>query len=192
MMPAFEWQVRRRVVEQQEARAGSLHLSERGQVQLDQKVSALVPRRVTRWVAALDTLHAALLDLICRYEGDWQAGDVHGEGTFTDARGWSFTGGFDKDRPTRGVLAEADGTVHIVTYSKGCERIWNGPSPATKVHLQLQDLTYRTPVRTHARQDPLQPNAWVLFISPHRVRQASPISRLQPPQNAAAEFLMTC
>ena len=42
-------------------------------------------------------------------------------------------GRFRADRPDTGVLCDTDGQSFMVTYSKDCERIWNCPTPATKV-----------------------------------------------------------
>ena len=53
----------------------------------------------------------------CRYEGEWYANCMHGQGTFSDSMGWCYTGSFEDDRPTRGVLRAADGQIYSVTYA---------------------------------------------------------------------------
>jgi hypothetical protein len=69
----------------------------------------------------------------CRYEGEWYANCMHGQGTFDDSMGWCYTGGFERDQPTRGVLRAADGQIYSVTYATNCGFIWNGPTPMIKV-----------------------------------------------------------
>ena len=58
---------------------------------------------------------------------------MHGQGTFDDSMGWCYTGGFERDQPTRGVLRAADGQIYSVTYATNCGFIWNGPTPMIKV-----------------------------------------------------------
>ena len=58
---------------------------------------------------------------------------MHGQGTFTDSAGWSYTGALERNRPTHGELREADGRRFTVTYAKTCKEIFNNPTPETKV-----------------------------------------------------------
>ena len=58
---------------------------------------------------------------------------MHGQGTFTSATGWSYTGALERDRPTQGVLREADGRRFDVTYARDCAEILKNPTPRTKV-----------------------------------------------------------
>jgi len=70
---------------------------------------------------------------VCRYEGEDRDDKMHGQGTFTKHRGLSYTGTFLQDRPTQGVLTEADGRRFDVTYASDCACIDKGPAPKTKV-----------------------------------------------------------
>ena len=68
-------------------------------------------------------------------EGQWK-GDSYvgkGEGTFTSSKGWVFTGTLKDDRPTAGVLTEADGRRYDVKYAADCPLIVNNPTPSSKV-----------------------------------------------------------
>ena len=58
---------------------------------------------------------------------------MHGQGTYTHSTGWSYTGALEGNRPTQGVLTEADGRRFTVSYAKTCKLIWNNPTPRTKV-----------------------------------------------------------
>jgi hypothetical protein len=58
---------------------------------------------------------------------------MHGQGTYTDSTGWSYTGALERGRPTKGVLTEADGRRFTVTYAKTCKLICDNPKPRTKV-----------------------------------------------------------
>ena len=72
-----------------------------------------------------------------RYDGEWHENKVHGQGTYTHSTGQGtythYTGAFDKERPTQGVLTEADGHRFTVTYDKTCASIYFNPTPQTKV-----------------------------------------------------------
>ena len=42
---------------------------------------------------------------MCRYEGEWRDGKIHGQGTYTDSQhGWFYPGALLENRPTEGVL----------------------------------------------------------------------------------------
>jgi len=73
-----------------------------------------------------------------RYEGEWLGYDMHGRGTFTSAKGWCFAGVLARDRPTHGVLTEADGRCFSVKYSETCETILSKPKPMKKVKMPDQ------------------------------------------------------
>ena len=71
-----------------------------------------------------------------RYEGEYRDGKKHGQGTFityfSNHRAWSYTGTLVKDRPTEGVLTEADGRRFDVTYASDCANIEKVPAPKNK------------------------------------------------------------
>ena len=58
---------------------------------------------------------------------------MHGQGTLTSSKGWSFTGALARNRPTAGVLTEASGRHFTVTYAADCAIILYAHTPATKV-----------------------------------------------------------
>jgi hypothetical protein len=71
-----------------------------------------------------------------RYEGEYSNNDFHGKGAFTAAKaGWTFTGAFAHDRPTKGELSEADGRRFAVQYATHCAKIFNYPTPSSKVRV---------------------------------------------------------
>lgn len=83
------------------------------------------------------------------YEGSWNNDCPHGEGTYTDASGWTYCGELTSGRPTRGVLTETCGLRarrFDVTYQTCesclaeydpacvvCKLVQNAPSPFTKI-----------------------------------------------------------
>ena len=77
-------------------------------------------------------MHAS--SCVGRYEGDFNEGVFHGRGVFTSAQGgWTYSGALERDRPTEGELAEADGRRFKVTYRKNCAFIFANPKAKTKV-----------------------------------------------------------
>ena len=70
-----------------------------------------------------------------RYEGEWLEYDMHGRGSFTSNKRWCFAGVLERDRPTHGVLTEADGGCFMVSYSKTCDSIFSKPKPKRKVRM---------------------------------------------------------
>ena len=87
-----------------------------------------------------------------RYEGEYQHDEFHGSGDFFNAKGgWTYSGGFERDRPTEGELVEADGSRFNVTYVKGCAEIFKNPKPKTKVGVVCGAAAQELPaVRTRA------------------------------------------
>ena len=57
---------------------------------------------------------------------------MHGQGTLTSSKGWSFTGALARNRPTAGVLTEASRRRFAVTYAADCKTIQNAPTPAMR------------------------------------------------------------
>ncbi len=71
-----------------------------------------------------------------RYEGEYSNDAIHGQGAYTAAKaGWTFTGAFAHDRPTKGELREANGLRFAVKYATNCAKIFNGPRPVSKVRV---------------------------------------------------------
>ena len=71
-----------------------------------------------------------------RYEGEFSNGNFHGQGAFNAAKaGWTFTGAITHDRPTEGELSEADGRRFAVQYAADCAKIFNHPTPSSKVRV---------------------------------------------------------
>ncbi len=70
--------------------------------------------------------------VVCRYDGEWSAGDMHGRGTFYTAT-WTYTGALVHDRPTQGELTEAGGRRFLVEYAADCAFMHLNPVPKTKV-----------------------------------------------------------
>jgi hypothetical protein len=69
-----------------------------------------------------------------RYDGQFHENYFHGRGVFTNAQeGWTYSGGFERNRPTEGELVEADGRRFKVTYAGDCAFIYDDPEPMTKV-----------------------------------------------------------
>jgi hypothetical protein len=87
-----------------------------------------------------------------RYEGDLHEDDFHGRGVFTSAQGgWTYSGAFERDRPTEGELVEADGRHFKVTYAKDCAFIFANPKAKTKVGVVCGAAAQELPaVRTRA------------------------------------------
>ena len=71
-----------------------------------------------------------------RYEGQWSNNVGHGKGAFTAAKaGWTFTGAFAHNRPTKGEQLESDGRRFAVLYAADCAFIHNHPTPSSKVRV---------------------------------------------------------
>ena len=87
-----------------------------------------------------------------RYEGEYQHDEFHGSGRFFNAQGgWTYTGGFERERPTEGELVEADGRRFKVTYAKDCAVIHANPKAKTKVGVVCGAAAEELPaVRTRA------------------------------------------
>jgi len=86
-----------------------------------------------------------------RYEGDLDEDVFHGRGVFTSARGWTYSGALERDRPTEGELVEADGRRFKVAYAKDCALIFNNPAPESKVGVVCGAAAEELPaVRTRA------------------------------------------
>jgi hypothetical protein len=79
---------------------------------------------------------------------------MHGRGVFISAQGgWTYSGGFEQKRPTKGELVEADGRRFKVTYAKDCAFITHNPTAMTKVCLVCGAAAEELPaVRTRARE----------------------------------------
>jgi hypothetical protein len=87
-----------------------------------------------------------------RYEGDLHDDDFHGRGVFTSAKGgWTYSGAFERDRPTEGELVEAGGRLFKVTYADDCAYINRNPKAKTKVGVVCGAAAQELPaVRTRA------------------------------------------
>jgi hypothetical protein len=76
---------------------------------------------------------------------------MHGRGVFISAQGgWTYSGGFERWRPTEGELVEADGRRFKVTYAKDCAFIFKNPKAKSKVCVVCGAAAEELPGGAHA------------------------------------------